>query len=194
MYEGEIVRLRRLDLKDADVLFEFWNDYKLRQYFPNPFPRTHNELQDYISSRGEGFAGRYSFTFGIEDKSTGKLVGFVDVSNINWISGTGVIDKLAIFDKNNRGKGYGKEAMIVLLDFAFNILGLHNIYLFVYKFNKTAINLYEKIGFRIVGSLREGAYIDGKRDDVVIMDIIKADFLQRYGILPKSEDCSEDLL
>ncbi|MFW9805624.1 MAG: GNAT family N-acetyltransferase [Candidatus Thorarchaeota archaeon] len=185
MYNGENVKLRRLELEDADAILEHWNEYQLRQYFPNPFPKTHKEIQNFISSRNEGFVGRYVFTFGIEDKSTQKLVGFIDVSNINWISGTGMIDNLVIFDKNDRGKGYGKDAMLVLLDFAFNILGLHNIYLFVYEFNQHAISFYEKIGFQKLGFLREGAYINGKRDDVAIMDIIQRDFVQRYGILPK---------
>ena len=44
-----------------------------------------------------------------------------------------------------------------------------------------------KIGFQKVGFLREGAYINGKRDDVIIMDIIKNDFIQQYGVLPKGD-------
>ncbi|MHA1907970.1 MAG: GNAT family N-acetyltransferase [Candidatus Thorarchaeota archaeon] len=186
MYEGEIVKLRRLEVNDAEIILKYWNDYQLRQYFPNPLPRTLGEIQDFISSRNQGFAGKYVFTFGIEDKATGKLVGFIDLSNINWISRTGMIDNIVIFDVNNRGKGYGKDATLLLLDFGFNIIGLHNVSLFVYAFNKHAISFYEKIGFQRVGALREAAFIDGKRDDSVIMDIIKTDFIQRYGVLPKS--------
>ncbi len=187
MYQGELIRLRRLEIEDADVIFEQWNNFELRQYFPNPFPKTYKEVQEFISSRNEGFAGRYIFTFGIEEKETGRIVGFIDVSNINWISGTGMIDNLAIFDKNNRRKGYGKDAILVLLDFTFNILGLHNIYLFVYKFNQHAINFYEKIGFQMVGFIREGAYINGQRDDIAIMDFTKNDFIQHYGVLAKGD-------
>lgn len=187
MYSGELVKLRRLEIEDAAAILEQWNNFELRQYFPNPFPKTHKEIQEFISSRNEGFAGRYIFTFGIEDKEIGTLVGFIDISNINWISGTGMIDNLAIFDKNNRRKGYGKDAMLVLLDFAFNILGLHNIYLFVYKFNQYAIRFYEKFGFQMVGFIREGAYINGKRDDVAIMDITRNDFIQQYGVLAKGD-------
>jgi RimJ/RimL family protein N-acetyltransferase len=98
MYQGELIRLRRLEVEDADIILEHWNSFELRQYFPNPFPRTHKEIQEFILSRNEGFAGRYVFTFGIEDKETRKIVGFIDVSNINWISGTGMIDNLAIFE------------------------------------------------------------------------------------------------
>jgi RimJ/RimL family protein N-acetyltransferase len=162
MYQGELIRLERLEVEDVDVILEYWNNFELRQYFPNPFPRTHNEIEEFILSRNEGFTDRYVFTFDIEDKETGKIVGFIDVSNINWINGTGMIDNLAIFEKGDRRKGYGKDAMLVLLDFAFNILGLHNIYLFVYKFNQHAIRFYEKIGLQIVRFLREGAYINEK--------------------------------
>ncbi|MFW9847706.1 MAG: GNAT family N-acetyltransferase, partial [Candidatus Thorarchaeota archaeon] len=86
---------------------------------------------------------------------------------------------------NNRGKGYGRDAMLLILDFAFNIIGLHNVCLYVYRFNQHAIQFYKNFGFQTVGSLREAAFVDGKRDDTVIMDIIKSDFVERYGILPK---------
>ena len=73
MYQGELVKLRRLEIEDADDILEQWNNFELRQYFPNPFPKTHKELQEFISSRNEGFVGRYIFTFGIEDKKKGHL-------------------------------------------------------------------------------------------------------------------------
>lgn len=185
MYEGEVVSLRRLEPADADVIVDFWNDYQLRQYFPNPFPKTLSEIQEFIASRNQGFAGRWVFTFGIEDKVDSNLVGFIDLSNINWINSTGMVDNFVIFDRENRRKGYGKDAMRLLLDFAFNIIGLHNVCLYVYRFNNQAIQFYEKFGFSLVGHLREAGFVDGKRDDTVIMDIIKSDFIERYGVLSK---------
>ncbi|MBD3407112.1 MAG: GNAT family N-acetyltransferase [Candidatus Lokiarchaeota archaeon] len=184
MYEGDTVSLRRLEPSDADIFFEYWNDYQLRKNFPNPFPRTLEDIQDFITSRNKSFAGRWVFTFGIEDTTNGALVGFIDLSNINWISRTAMIDNIVIFDKEKRGKGYGKEAMLLLLNFAFNIIGLHNVCLYVYRFNQHAIEFYKNFGFQIVGNLREAAYIDGKRDDTVIMDIIRSEFIDKYGHLP----------
>ncbi len=185
MYEGEIIRLRRLVSDDAMTILENWNDYSLRRFFPHPYPRTLSEIEEFIQSRNEGFKDRYVFTFGIEEKTTGKLLGFVDLGKISWVSSTGCIDNIAIFDHEDQGKGYGKDATKVLLDFAFNILNLHHVHLYVYATNIHAINFYETFGFKKQGTLREAAFLNGQRDDILIMDILKPEFLERYGILPK---------
>ncbi|MFX1273374.1 MAG: GNAT family N-acetyltransferase, partial [Promethearchaeota archaeon] len=59
---------------------------------------------------------------------------------------------------------------------------LHSVYLWVEAFNNRAIRFYEKIGFKSQGRLREMGCRDGERHDVVIMDILKTDFLGKYGI------------
>ncbi|MFW9817755.1 MAG: GNAT family N-acetyltransferase, partial [Candidatus Thorarchaeota archaeon] len=82
-------------------------------------------------------------------------------------------------------KGYGSDAMTVLLDMAFSVLNLHSVYLWVAGFNERAIRFYEKIGFVNTGKLREMAYRNGQRYDVVTMDILRSEFLEKYGILPK---------
>jgi RimJ/RimL family protein N-acetyltransferase len=184
MYEGTQVRLRRLEPEDTDVLLQNWNDYQLRQFFPKPFPKTQQEIQEFIASRSNGFAERYIFTYAIEEKSSGALVGFIDLANLNWLDRTAMIDNVVVFAEH-RGKGLGKEAILLLLDFAFNIIGFHNVHLYVHRFNEKAIGLYEHIGFRKQGLLREAAYLNGRRDDVVIMDIIREEYVQTHGVLRK---------
>ncbi len=185
MYEGRTIRLRRLEAEDADAIFKKWNEYELRQYLPSPFPNTREDIQNFITSRNEAFTNRTIFTYGIEDKTSGNFVGFIDLTNITWVSSNGEIGMFAILDPEERGKGYGKDAMLVFLDFTFNVLGLHSIYLHVVEFNEHAIKFYEQIGFQNQGRLREAAYRNGKRYDIVLMDILKREFIERYGILPK---------
>lgn len=74
------------------------------------------------------------------------------------------------------GRGLGKEATILLLDFAFNKKGLHNMMLGVYAFNKRAINLYEQIGFQEIGRKREFQAVGGKRFDMILMDMLSTEF------------------
>jgi RimJ/RimL family protein N-acetyltransferase len=63
-----------------------------------------------------------------------------------------------------------------VLDWAFTVLGLHNVDLRVFAWNKQAIHCYEKVGFRRAGLLRGGAVCMGRRFDVVIMDAIAEEF------------------
>jgi RimJ/RimL family protein N-acetyltransferase len=95
------------------------------------------------------------------------------------------VGTLAIFSGEQRGKGYGFDAMIVLLDIAFSVLDLHCVYLWVAGFNERAISFYKKIGFQNQGRLREMAYRNGTRHDVVVMDILKSEYVESYGVLPK---------
>jgi RimJ/RimL family protein N-acetyltransferase len=185
MYEGKLVRLRRLETKDADSFFPHWNNYKLRQYLPTPLPTSHDDMVRYIDSVNENFANRKGFTFGIETLDTNKLVGIVNLVNVSWISHNGEVGLLAIFDPAGWGKGYGSDAMRVLLDMAFSVLNLHSVYLWVAGFNERAIKFYEKIGFANTGKLREMAYRNGERHDVVTMDILRSEFVEKYGVLPK---------
>ena len=112
-------------------------------------------------------------------------MGLLNLTRVSWISRHAEVGLFAIFDPEYWGHGYGSDALIVLLDIAFSVLDLYNIFLWVEAFNERAIKFYTKIGFRNQGTLRELAFRNGKRCDVVIMDILKPEFLEKYGILPK---------
>ncbi|MHA1943226.1 MAG: GNAT family N-acetyltransferase [Candidatus Thorarchaeota archaeon] len=186
MYEGKLVRLRRLENNDVSSFFPHWNNYLLRQYLPTPLPTSSDDMVKYIESANESFANRKGFTFGIETLDTNKLVGIVNLVNVSWIGHNAEVGILAIFDPEGWGKGYGSDAMLVLLDMAFSVLNLHSVYLWVAGFNDRAIKFYEKLGFVNTGRIREMAYRNGKRFDVVTMDILRSEFTEKYGTLPKS--------
>lgn len=113
--------------------------------------------------------------FGIELKGDKKLIGLTFLKNINFIHSKAEF-ALFIGDKNERGKGYSKEATLQTLSFAFNQLGLNRVYLFVQFNNKAAIKLYEKTGFQIEGELRSSLFKNGKFINETLMGIIKEDY------------------
>ena len=91
--------------------------------------------------------------------------------NVNLVSRKATLG-IFIGDEENRSKGYGTEAMKLLVDYGFNILGLHNIDLNVFAFNKQAIRAYEKVGFKEYGRRHESYFLDGKFHDEISMEII----------------------
>ncbi|MBD3404674.1 MAG: GNAT family N-acetyltransferase [Candidatus Lokiarchaeota archaeon] len=185
MYHGDLVRLRKLRRADAEIILKHWNDYSLRQYLPSPLPTSLNDLEEFILSRNESYSKRESFTFGIETIENDRLIGLVDLTGISWISRFAEVSQIAIFDPEFRGKGFGLDSLRVTLDFAFFVLDLHAVHLWVEDFNTSAISFYKKFGFKTSGTLRELVYRDGSRYDVKIMDILKEEFEEKYGILPK---------
>jgi len=69
---------------------------------------------------------------------------------------------------------------LVLLGVGFHILGLNSIYLDTMEDNERAIQIYEKIGFKRVGLLRETEYMDGAHKGLLIMDILRKEFIEKY--------------
>jgi RimJ/RimL family protein N-acetyltransferase len=78
--------------------------------------------------------------------------------------------------RDYRGKGYGKNAFLLLLDYVFNELNMNRAWLLVAEFNERAYNLYKKIGFVEEGRQRERLYRFGKYYDYIMMSILKKEY------------------
>jgi RimJ/RimL family protein N-acetyltransferase len=186
MLTGKTTRLRKLQDADATRMLPHWNSYELRQYLASPLPVSEADLVELIASKHASFKARTEFFFGIEALDSSKLIGVASLENVSWLSRHAFVGMLGLFDPEQRGKGYGKDALLLLLDFGFNMLDLHAIILWVEAFNTSAINFYEGMGFKAGGTMREMAFRNGKRTDVIVMDMLKPEFLARYGVLPKT--------
>ncbi|MCX7882683.1 MAG: GNAT family N-acetyltransferase [Brevinematales bacterium] len=111
------------------------------------------------------------YHFGIRRKDTMKLIGSCSFKNIHWQRQCAEIGIL-IGDKSERYQGYGTEAVQLLVEYGFRVLGLRNIMLSVYDFNKSALRCYEKAGFKKIGRRRNVIFLDGKYYDEILMDIL----------------------
>ena len=92
------------------------------------------------------------------------------------------MQKQGIFigDKDYREKGYGTEAIRLILDYGFNYLNLNNIKLDLMEFNERALACYKKCGFKEYGRRRKCRFINGKCYDVIEMDILSGEFKGSY--------------
>lgn len=110
--------------------------------------------------------------FGIRKSSDKLLLGWVGLVDIAW---TILAAELSIYlgNRDQFGRGYGTEAIHLILDYGFNELNLHRIQLEVVDYNQRAINTYKKIGFTQEGALREMGYRDGKRYDKLIFGLLR---------------------
>ena len=103
-------------------------------------------------------------------------VGFKSVGEIHRTAEMGIM----LGNPKYQRKGYGMEAINLLLDYGFSFLNLRNISLNVFEYNEVAYNLYKKIGFKEAGRLRKAVEIMGKTYDVIIMDMLKEEFQSVY--------------
>ena len=113
--------------------------------------------------------------YAIVDIGTDSLIGNAGLHSVNYLHRNAEIG-IFIGDKSCWGKGFGTEALSLLIDYAYKVLNLHNIFLKTYAFNKRAIRCYEKIGFKKIGEIREAHVYGGKAHNIVLMDILPSDF------------------
>jgi RimJ/RimL family protein N-acetyltransferase len=83
---------------------------------------------------------------------------------------------IVIGEQDCQGKGYGTEVTRLMLDYAFTVLGLHNILLTVVEYNLAGIHAYEKAGFRLIGRRRQAKWMNRKLWDVIYMDCLSTEF------------------
>lgn len=118
---------------------------------------------------------RDGFNFAIVLKENDELIGNCGLLNTDLVQKTSEFG-IFIGEKKHRGQGYGTEAIRLLLDFAFNLLNLHSVYLRVRSFNEAGQQCYRKIGFKEIGRRRECVLVSGTYYDEIYMDILADEF------------------
>lgn len=95
-----------------------------------------------------------------------------DVSSENESAGY----RIALSSIEFTGQGLGREATQLVLEYAFEHVGLHRVWLYVYAFNMRAITVYRSCGFSVEGRLREALRWEGRRHDALVMAVLKEGF------------------
>jgi RimJ/RimL family protein N-acetyltransferase len=118
--------------------------------------------------------------FMVSVKENNKVIGEAGLLRIDRAWRTTDISVI-IGEKEEWGKGYGTEAILLLLDYAFGHLNLHRVAIGVVGFNERALRFWAKIGFKREGVQRDGYYYDGKYHDFVLMSILEDEFRELHG-------------
>lgn len=174
MYKGEKVILRAYKEEDAIKAHRFVNDKELITNLSNsiPFPMTYEEELGFVKSQKKNNEGTYNFAIeAIENK---EYIGGCGINKVNWQTRVAELG-IMIGNKEYWGKGYGTDAIKVLIKFMFEEMNINKISLGVYSFNKRAIRCYEKCGFKVEGVLKQEVYTGGKYYDKILMALFKED-------------------
>ncbi len=169
---GEKCYLSPLSCDDVEIFTEWLNDLEVVKYLSlvrNPITqkKEKNILEEMALNH---------HAFAIIDKQLNKIVGVIGLENLDTINRA---TEMGVFlgDKGYWNKGYGEEAIRLMLDYAFNILNINNIMIEVIEYNERAINCYKKIGFREIGKRRGAYHIAGITYDVFFYDMIADEFV-----------------
>ena len=172
---GERIYLSPRNLEDVEKFTEWMNDFEITDYTGRSYQTmTLQNEKAYLEKEQDNKSG-----FAIIDLQADEIIGIVGLHEINNINRTATLG-IFIGNKDYRSKGYGTEAIKLILDFGFNYLNLNNIDLALMEFNKRALKCYEKCGFKEIGRRRKCKFINGRYYDSILMDILSEEFTKSY--------------
>ena len=115
-------------------------------------------------------------SFVVYDRASERPIGTTALDHIDHRHRTAEFS-IGIGEEAFRGHGYGTEATCLMMDYAFSVLGLANVMLIVYEFNRAGRRAYEKAGFRACGCRDTPHWKGGRSWDVVYRECLASEFV-----------------
>ena len=158
--KGEHIYLRALEPEDLDFVYEIENDTSLWALSDTQTPYSRFTLRQYLENAQQDIfeAKQLRLAICTIDDTTIGLIDVFDFDVKNKRAGIGILIK----DEKNRYKGYGKEALDLLVNYCFKSLHLHQLYANVIETNVASLRLFENNGFKKIG-LKEDWSFDGQQ-------------------------------
>ncbi len=174
--EGRRVRLRRHQPENLARVVRWYRDPELARLTRYQLrPMTREEVERFFQSR---LLGPDSVAYAIHEAPSDRLIGLTTLSALDAENGSALFH-ITIGERDAWGRGFGTEATELMLEHAFERLGLHRIGLAVFAFNDRAMRSYEKAGFTIEGRSRDAILRDGRYWDEVQMGVLAQEWLAR---------------
>ena len=171
---GDNVMLREFRWEDLPEMRRWITDGNATRYLgtrfirPQTWEQTENMLRGYLM----GEAGGENLV--IADKGTLAYLGQISLQGIDRFTQQGEL--AVIVSPEHWRKGVAKEAIGLMLEYAFYTLNLNRVWLKVFQEHQAAVKLYMKCGFVLEGVLRQDAYLEGRYRDTMIMSVLRRDF------------------
>jgi RimJ/RimL family protein N-acetyltransferase len=169
---GKRVQLRPFEKADLPLIIRWNNDPDTRSLTGEVYPSTLHSAEAWYD-RIKDDPGRVWFI--IEERETGEPIGECGLLRIFPAWRTTDLT-IILGEKSSRGKGFGTEAINLLMDYAFGMLAMHRIAIGVVGFNQQALAFYEKIGFQREGIQRDGYYHSHRFSDFIMLSILEDEF------------------
>ena len=180
LFHGQLVRLVAANSETDAELFVRWasdSEYmRLQSSWPTRLwsqKQAKEALRDWMEHEKPD-----TLEFMIRTLAEDRPIGSIGLDGIRWQHGDTFVG-IGIGERGYWGKGYGTDAMRIILRYAFVELNLHRISLDVFEYNPRAIRSYEKCGFVLEGRTRDAARYDGQYCDEVCMGILRNEWEQR---------------
>jgi diamine N-acetyltransferase len=151
---GDTIYLRALEPEDLEFVYAIENDEQIWEVSNTQTPYSRFLIRQYLENAHQDIYEAKQLRLAIclkENKHAIGLIDLFDYDPANQRAGVGIIIK----DGEERGKGYGKEALKLLISFSFNKLHLHQLFANIDVENNASVRLFTNFGFQLTGVKKE---------------------------------------
>ena len=169
------LRLRAAEKEDIPTFVRWLNDPEVRQHLlmGYPFSRAHEEK--WFQAMVEADKSEQVLVIETWTDEGWKPLGTTAFMDVDWVNRSAEVG-IVIGEKDEWGKGFGRDTMKIMLRHGFNNMNLNRIYLRVHSDNQRGIKAYEHAGFSHEGVQREGVFRGGKYLDVLLMSVLRSEW------------------
>jgi RimJ/RimL family protein N-acetyltransferase len=171
--KGETVELRALERDDLGSIWGWFNDVEVELPAGGDIrPESRRALEAHFDKELEDKAPATRFGIVVG----GVLIGWCGL--FDWDDALSLRLAIAIGEKSYWGRGYGREAVSLLTEYAFCHRNAHKVWLEVLADNERAIRSYRSCGFVEEGRMRDNAWRDGRYVDELVMSLLRSEWEQ----------------
>ncbi len=170
MLKGEKVSLHAMELSDLELLYDWENNTENWAVSGTLAPFSKLILKQFVEGPQDVFANKQQRLMIRTVGENKKTIGCIDLFEFdpkNKRAGIGVL----IADKELRGKGYAKEAILILVDYAREVLDLNQLFCNVGMNNEKSLHLFKSCNFELIGIKKEWQKWNGNWEDEAMFQL-----------------------
>jgi RimJ/RimL family protein N-acetyltransferase len=170
---GDKIYFRALERADAAVLAPWMNDPEVTRQLTHYRPISVDQEEHFLGKLDHSTG---DIVVGIVRKVDDQLLGAIGLHEIDARSRRA---RLGVFigSRDEWGKGFGSEAVTLMVAYGFDTLNLNRIELHVYEYNERARRTYDRVGFKPEGVLRQHQFREGRFWDTIAMAILRDEWV-----------------
>ena len=174
--KGKLVHLCVPRKEDMAHIVQWFNDPSILQFLASREPATLEAEMEWYDRVTKSQPHQRDFVFFLETKADKQLIGTMGLHGINYRTQVGSTGA-AIGHHAAHGKGYGTDAKMQLLHWAFTELNLRKVVSNVLSANPRSLRYLEKTGYKVVGTRKKHSLFQGSFVDEHILEVFKEDFM-----------------
>ena len=176
MMESDRIEIRESRFSDCQLFYEWERQPYIMESFTMSKDRDYEAVvQEFFLRSQERDKRQFTIVLREEERPIGRIF----ISRIDPVCDSLDITRIYIGDPELLGKGYGKEALLLIMEYCFINLHMERLTLDHLVNNTRAAALYQNIGFQYEGIMRHGGKKDGRYVDLHLMSMLRAEFFEK---------------